>query len=117
MFVSPDDADAGEIKKNQKPVRRGRKQAASNKNELKPGWEEPRNSSGDEGEEPVHTCPTPPTTLMDVTEGEGDPKTGNTCNALSGDRMTTGHVYSITKKNNLKKGQIIEIILLYNIKK
>lgn len=92
VFISPDDADAGEIKKNQKPIRRGRKQAASNKNELKPGWEEPRNSisshsSGDEGEEPVHTCPTPPTALMDVTEGEGDPKTGNTCNALSGDGM------------------------------
>lgn len=109
VFVSPDDADAGEIKKDQKPVRRGRKQAAYNQNELKPGWEEPRNSisshsSGDEGEEPVHTCPTPPTTLMDVTEGEGDPKTGNTCNALSGDRMT--------KKKMFLKAQIIEIIIL-----
>ncbi|XP_016374376.1 potassium voltage-gated channel subfamily H member 2-like [Sinocyclocheilus rhinocerous] len=94
-----DDADAGEIKKNQKPVRRGRKQAASNKNELKPGWEEPRNSisshsSGDEGEEPVHTCPTPPTTLMDVTEGEGDPKTGNTCNALSGAFSGVSNIFS-----------------------
>ncbi|XP_050953601.1 potassium voltage-gated channel subfamily H member 2 isoform X1 [Labeo rohita] len=94
-----DDADAGEIKKNQKPVRRGRKQAASNKNELKPGWEGPRNSisshsSGDEGEEPVHTCPTPPTTLMDVTEGEGDPKTGNTCNALSGAFSGVSNIFS-----------------------
>ncbi|XP_016424664.1 potassium voltage-gated channel subfamily H member 2-like [Sinocyclocheilus rhinocerous] len=94
-----DDADAGEIKKNQKPIRRGRKQAASNQNELKPGWEEPRNSisshsSGDEGEEPVHTCPTPPTTLMDVTEGEGDPKTGNTCNALSGAFSGVSNIFS-----------------------
>uniref|UniRef100_A0A672MM67 Potassium voltage-gated channel subfamily H member 2 n=1 Tax=Sinocyclocheilus grahami TaxID=75366 RepID=A0A672MM67_SINGR len=94
-----DDADAGEIKKNQKPVRRGRKQAASNKNELKPGWEEPRNSisshsSGDEGEEPVHTSPTPPTTLMDGTEGEGDPKTGNTCNALSGAFSGVSNIFS-----------------------
>ncbi|ROI48990.1 Potassium voltage-gated channel subfamily H member 2 [Anabarilius grahami] len=94
-----DDADAGEIKKNQKPIRRGRKQAASNKNELKPGWEEPRNSisshsSGDEGEEPVHTCPTPPTALMDVTEGEGDPKTGNTCNALSGAFSGVSNIFS-----------------------
>ncbi|XP_058621563.1 potassium voltage-gated channel subfamily H member 2 isoform X3 [Onychostoma macrolepis] len=94
-----DDADAGEIKKNQKPVRRGRKQAACNKNELKPGWEEPRNSisshsSGDEGEEPVNTCPTPPTTLMDVTEGEGDPKTGNTCNALSGAFSGVSNIFS-----------------------
>ncbi|XP_067233366.1 potassium voltage-gated channel subfamily H member 2 [Chanodichthys erythropterus] len=94
-----DDADAGEIKKNQKPIRRGRKQAASNKNELKPGWEEPRNSvsshsSGDEGEEPVHTCPTPPTALMDATEGEGDPKTGNTCNALSGAFSGVSNIFS-----------------------
>ncbi|XP_026057420.1 potassium voltage-gated channel subfamily H member 2 [Carassius auratus] len=89
-----DDADAGEIKRNQKPVRRGRKQAAGNKNELKPGWEEPRNSSGDEGEEPVHACPTPPTTLMDVTEGEGDPKAGNTCNALSGAFSGVSNIFS-----------------------
>ncbi|XP_016099990.1 potassium voltage-gated channel subfamily H member 2-like [Sinocyclocheilus grahami] len=94
-----DDADAGEIKKNQKPIRRGRKQAASNQNELKPGWEEPRNSisshsSGDEGEEPVHTCPTPLTTLMDVTEGEGDPKIGNTCNALSGAFSGVSNIFS-----------------------
>uniref|UniRef100_A0A8C1Z8Q4 Voltage-gated inwardly rectifying potassium channel KCNH2 n=1 Tax=Cyprinus carpio TaxID=7962 RepID=A0A8C1Z8Q4_CYPCA len=91
-----DDEDAGEIKKNQKPIRRGRKQAASNKNELKQGWEEPRNSvsshsSGDEGEEPVHTSPTPP---MDVTEGEGDPKTGNTCNALSGAFSGVSNIFS-----------------------
>lgn len=109
MFISSDDADVGEIKKNQKPVRRGRKQAASNKSELDPGWQEPRDSvsshsSGDEGEEPVHTSPAPPASLMDVHEGEADPKTGNTCNALSGDRTYF----------KFKTGQIIEIIMKLN---
>ncbi|XP_051537905.1 potassium voltage-gated channel subfamily H member 2-like [Myxocyprinus asiaticus] len=107
-----DDADAGELKKNLKPIRRNRKQAASNKDELKPGWEEPRNSvsshsSGDEEEEPVHRCPVPPTTLMesfqvqstsinfnDMTEGEGNPKTGNTCNALSGAFSGVSNIFS-----------------------
>lgn len=103
VFVSSDDADAGEVKKNPKPIRRNRKQAASNKNELKPGWKEHHNSisshSSGEEEEPVHTCPTPPTVLMessqvqrtsmnfnDVSEGDTDPKTGNTCDALSGEK-------------------------------
>lgn len=98
-----DEADAGEIKKNQKPVRRNRKQARSNQNEgLKPDFGGPRSSisshsSGDEGEDLVHTRTTMPTTLLEISqaqgtsviftdnpEGEADPKTGNTCNALSG---------------------------------
>lgn len=98
-----DDADAGELKKNQKPVRRNRKQARSNQNEgLKPDFEGPRSSisshsSDDEGEDLVHTRSSLPTTLLELSqaqgtsmnfndnpEGEADPKTGNTCNALSG---------------------------------
>ncbi|XP_051970649.1 potassium voltage-gated channel subfamily H member 2-like [Xyrauchen texanus] len=107
-----DDSDAGELKKNQKPVRRSRKQAACNKDELKQGWEEPRNSvsshsSGDEEEGPVYRCPAPPSTHMesfqvqstsmnfnDMTEGEGYPKTGNTCNALSGAISGVSNIFS-----------------------
>ncbi|XP_036445255.1 potassium voltage-gated channel subfamily H member 2 [Colossoma macropomum] len=108
-----DDADAGEIKKNQKPLRRNRKQATSNQNEgLKPDWEGPRSSisshsSGDEGEEPFHTSPGPPTALLELSqaqatsvnfndnpEGEGDPKTGNTCNALSGALSGVSNIFS-----------------------
>ncbi|KAG1934333.1 potassium voltage-gated channel subfamily H member 2 isoform X2 [Pimephales promelas] len=94
-----DDADVGEIKKSQKPVRRGRKQAANNKSELDPGWKEPRDSvsshsSGDEGEEPEHTSPAPLASLMVVTEGEADPKAGNTCNALSGAFSGVSNIFS-----------------------
>ncbi|XP_073797324.1 voltage-gated inwardly rectifying potassium channel KCNH2 isoform X4 [Danio rerio] len=93
-----DDADAGEIKKNQKPIRRGRKQAAASRNDLRSGWEEPRNSvsshSSDEGEEAAHTSPTPPTALIDAAEGEADPKTGNTCNALSGAFSGVSNIFS-----------------------
>uniref|UniRef100_A0A3B4CWQ7 Voltage-gated inwardly rectifying potassium channel KCNH2 n=1 Tax=Pygocentrus nattereri TaxID=42514 RepID=A0A3B4CWQ7_PYGNA len=108
-----DDADAGEIKKNQKPLRRNRKQAMSNQNEgLKSDWEGPRSSisshsSGDEREEPFHTSPEPPTALLELSqaqatsvnfndnpEGEGDPKTGNTCNALSGALSGVSNIFS-----------------------
>ncbi|XP_007256983.3 potassium voltage-gated channel subfamily H member 2 [Astyanax mexicanus] len=108
-----DDADAGEIKKNQKPIRRNRKQATGNQNEgLKPDWEGPRSSisshsSGDEGEENVHACPGPPTPLLELSqaqatsmnfndhaEGEADPKTGNTCNALSGALSGVSNIFS-----------------------
>ncbi|MCI4374116.1 hypothetical protein PGIGA_G00002410 [Pangasianodon gigas] len=109
-----DDADAGEIKKNQKPVRRNRKQARSNQNEgLKPDFEGPRSSisshsSGDEGEDLVYTRSTLPTTLLelsqaqgtsinfnDTPEGEADPKTGgNTCNALSGALSGVSNIFS-----------------------
>lgn len=84
-------------------MRRNRKQARSNQNEgLKPDFEGPRSSisshsSGDEGEDLVHTRSTLPTTLLELSqaqstsmdfndnpEGEVDPKRGNTCNALSG---------------------------------
>ncbi|KAI5106524.1 potassium voltage-gated channel subfamily H member 2 [Silurus meridionalis] len=107
-----DDADAGEIKKNQKPVRR-KKQARNNPNErLKPDFEGPRSSisshsSGDEGEDLVHTRSTLPTALFELSqaqgtsmnfndnpEGEADPKTGNTCNALSGALSGVSNIFS-----------------------
>ncbi|CAB1341172.1 unnamed protein product, partial [Coregonus sp. 'balchen'] len=108
-------ADAGEIKKERsiKTVRQRRKEAASKHGEgLEPDWEGPRSSvsshsSGDEGEESVVTCPTPlsalhemspgqATTLnfRDTPEGEGDPKGGNTCNALSGAFSGVSNIFS-----------------------
>lgn len=100
---SKDDADAGEIKRAQKPIRRNRKKADSNQGEgLNPDWDGHRSSvsshsSGDEGEESLHKGPEPPISLLelsqpqatpnnyDMAEMDGDPKKGNTCNALSGD--------------------------------
>ncbi|XP_028822574.1 potassium voltage-gated channel subfamily H member 2-like isoform X2 [Denticeps clupeoides] len=107
-----DDADAGQIKKNQKPMRRNRKHISviSQGEGLRPEWEGPRSSvsshsSGDEGEESVHTCPAPPVLLelsrpqatamnFDSPEVDGDPKTGNTCNALSGAFSGVSNIFS-----------------------
>lgn len=130
--LCPDDADAGEIKKSHKSVRRRQREAANNQKReeaLKRQWEAHRSSvsshsSGDEvllflpmvvlnstikscvnvwdlcllqGEESVVTRLALPTEMLqnphaeaaprkfnENTEGDGDPKTGNTCNALSG---------------------------------
>uniref|UniRef100_A0A4W4HHR3 Voltage-gated inwardly rectifying potassium channel KCNH2 n=1 Tax=Electrophorus electricus TaxID=8005 RepID=A0A4W4HHR3_ELEEL len=98
---------------NQKPVRRNRKQTRSNQNQgLKPDWVGPHSSvsshsSDDEGEEPVHACPAPPTTLLELSQAqgtsmsfsdnievEGDPKTSNTCNALSGALSGVSNIFS-----------------------
>lgn len=143
FFFFPDDADAGEIKKSHKSVRRRQREAANNQKQeeaSKRQWEAHRSSvsshsSGDEvqlcrflvirskilvffgggffvvffchfnmrlphtlqGEESVVTGLAPPPAMLespppqatpmnfnDNTEGEADPKTGNTCNALSG---------------------------------
>ncbi|KAG5850943.1 hypothetical protein ANANG_G00087740 [Anguilla anguilla] len=59
------------------------------------------------GEESIHTCPAPPSVLTelfqaqaahlnfsDTPEGEGDPKTGNTCNALSGAFSGVSNIFS-----------------------
>lgn len=131
-LLCPDDADAGEIKKSHKSVRRRQREAANNQKReeaLKRQWEGHRSSvsshsSGDEvllllpmfvlnstikscvnvwdlcllqGEESVVTRLAIPTEMLqnphaeaaprksnENTEGDGDPKTGNTCNALSG---------------------------------
>ncbi|KAM4606608.1 voltage-gated inwardly rectifying potassium channel KCNH2 [Polymixia lowei] len=111
-----DDADAGEVKKSQKPVRRRRRgEAANNQKQeegLKPGWEAHRSSvsshsSGDEGEESVVTCPAPSSVMLETLQaqatplnfnenpdGEGDPKSGNTCNALSGAFSGVSNIFS-----------------------
>ncbi|TRY86460.1 hypothetical protein DNTS_025545 [Danionella cerebrum] len=107
-----DEADAGEIKKKQKPIRRGRKQAGGNRNELKPAWGENHDSgsshsSGDdgEGEEPAHTSPAPLSVLMDVAEGEPDPKTGNTCNALTGAFSGVSNIFSFWSESRGREYQ------------
>nr|XP_046226841.1 potassium voltage-gated channel subfamily H member 2 isoform X2 [Scatophagus argus] len=110
-----DDADAGEIKKSHKSVRRRQREAANNqKHEGAPKrkWEVHRSSvsshsSGDEGEESLVTRLAPPPETLENpqaqatpmsfnenTEGEGDPKTGNTCNALSGAFSGVSNIFS-----------------------
>ncbi|XP_053198176.1 potassium voltage-gated channel subfamily H member 2 [Scomber japonicus] len=110
-----DDADAGEIKKSHKSVRRRQREAANNQKQeeaSKRQWEAHRtsvssHSSGDEGEESVVTGLAPPPAMLesppalatpmnfnDNTEGEGDPKTGNTCNALSGAFSGVSNIFS-----------------------
>ncbi|KAJ8413260.1 hypothetical protein AAFF_G00092560, partial [Aldrovandia affinis] len=109
------DVDAGETKKSQKPVRRVRKHVGSVQGEgCRAAWHGPRSSASsrshsscDEGEEPAHTCSASPSALTDLSraqatqmnfgdtpEGEGDPKTGNTCNALSGAFSGVSNIFS-----------------------
>ncbi|XP_068200015.1 potassium voltage-gated channel subfamily H member 2 [Antennarius striatus] len=105
-----DDADAGEIKKSHKSVRRRQRQAASNQKQeaQKCQWDVRRNSvsshsSCDEGESVV-TRLAPPQEMLENpqvqspmnenTEGDGDPKTGNTCNALSGAFSGVSNIFS-----------------------
>ncbi|XP_007560720.1 potassium voltage-gated channel subfamily H member 2 [Poecilia formosa] len=111
-----DDADAGEYKKSHKSSRRRQREAASSQREkeeaAKRQWGGHRSSvsshsSGDEGEEPVLTGLAPPPALLEppkaqapprsfseTTEPEGDPKTGNTCNALSGAFSGVSNIFS-----------------------
>ncbi|MBN3303034.1 KCNH2 protein, partial [Amia calva] len=110
-----DDEDAGEIKKSQKPLRRGRKQIVSNQGDgQRTEWEGPQSSasspshsSGDEGEESILTVPVPPSAILelssaqpthlhfgDTPETEGDTKPGNTCNALSGAFSGVSNIFS-----------------------
>ncbi|XP_070842045.1 voltage-gated inwardly rectifying potassium channel KCNH2 isoform X1 [Chaetodon trifascialis] len=110
-----DDADAGEIKKSHKSVRRRQREAANNQKQEeapKRQWEAHRSSvsshsSGDEGEESVVTRLAPPPAMLENiqtqatpmnfnenTEGDGDPKTGNTCNALSGAFSGVSNIFS-----------------------
>ncbi|XP_039982707.1 potassium voltage-gated channel subfamily H member 2 isoform X3 [Xiphias gladius] len=110
-----DDADAGEIKKSHKSVRRRKREAANNRKQeeaSKRQWEAHRSSvsshsSGDEGEESVATGLAPPPAMLgnphaqatpmnfnESTEGDGDPKTGNTCNALSGAFSGVSNIFS-----------------------
>ncbi|XP_049421428.1 potassium voltage-gated channel subfamily H member 2 [Epinephelus fuscoguttatus] len=110
-----DDADAGEIKKSHKSVRRRQREAANNQKQeeaSKRQWQAHRSSvsshsSGDEGEESIVTRLAPPPAMLENplaqavprnfnenTEGDGDPKTGNTCNALSGAFSGVSHIFN-----------------------
>ncbi|KAM4534012.1 voltage-gated inwardly rectifying potassium channel KCNH2 isoform 2-T2 [Odontesthes bonariensis] len=109
-----DDADAGEIKKSQKPLRRRqRENNQKEKKEASPSqWGTHRSSrsshsSGDEGGGVVVTGLAPPLALLETpmaqalpsnfnenNEGDGDPKTGNTCNALSGAFSGVSNIFS-----------------------
>ncbi|XP_030205177.1 potassium voltage-gated channel subfamily H member 2 isoform X3 [Gadus morhua] len=108
-----DHADAGEIKKSQKAVRRRRRSASGYQKAeegLKPSWDGHRSSlssptSGDEGEDPAGVSPAPGSTLLDPLQAQapplsfsqvpdGDAKTGNTCNALSGAFSGVSNIFS-----------------------
>ncbi|XP_033841871.1 potassium voltage-gated channel subfamily H member 2 [Periophthalmus magnuspinnatus] len=110
-----DDADAGEIKKSHKAIRRRQRDTShTQRTEEIPQareWTAPRSSvsshsSGDEGDETVVTGLAPPPALgnphapakalnfRENTEPEGGPKTGNTCNALSGAFSGVSNIFS-----------------------
>ncbi|MGH0154507.1 UNVERIFIED_CONTAM: hypothetical protein FKN15_035815 [Acipenser sinensis] len=112
-----DDEKAGEIKTTQKSLQRGRRKGRSNQGERKKAeWEgahssvsSPLESSDEEGKGPLLRAPPPPSTILemsptkatptqlhfgDTPEGEGDPKTGNTCNALSGAFSGVSNIFS-----------------------
>ncbi|XP_034028082.1 potassium voltage-gated channel subfamily H member 2 [Thalassophryne amazonica] len=108
-----DDADAGEIKKSHKTMRRRQKEATNNQKQEegpKRQWQAHHSSvsshsSGDEGEESVVARSAPPPAMLepphpqslnftDNNEGDGDPKTGNTCNALSGAFSGVSNIFS-----------------------
>nr|XP_057915588.1 potassium voltage-gated channel subfamily H member 2 isoform X3 [Doryrhamphus excisus] len=108
-----DDADAGEIKKTHKSVNRRREREAIHNQKRQ---EAPKrqyrssvssHSSGDEGEESIVTGLTPssamlgnphgqgtPKTLSETTDVDGEHKTGNTCNALSGALSGVSNIFS-----------------------
>ncbi|XP_041103322.1 potassium voltage-gated channel subfamily H member 2-like isoform X2 [Polyodon spathula] len=112
-----DDEKAGEIKTTQKPLQRGRRQGSSNRREgRKAEWDgahssvsSPLESSDEEGEGPLLQAPPSPSTILEMSptkatptqlhfgetpEGEGDPKTGNTCNTLSGAFSGVSNIFS-----------------------
>uniref|UniRef100_A0A3P9IZ23 Voltage-gated inwardly rectifying potassium channel KCNH2 n=1 Tax=Oryzias latipes TaxID=8090 RepID=A0A3P9IZ23_ORYLA len=109
-----DDADAGEIKKSHKSRRRQRDATNNQKDREeipKKPWAGMRgsvstHSSGDEGEESVISSLAPPAIMEtpktlapplnfnETTEGDRDPKTGNTCNALSGALSGVSNIFS-----------------------
>ncbi|XP_054621212.1 potassium voltage-gated channel subfamily H member 2 isoform X2 [Dunckerocampus dactyliophorus] len=108
-----DDADAGEIKKTHKSVNRRREREAIHNQKRQ---EAPKrqyrssvssHSSGDEGEESVVTGLTPSSAMLENPHGqgttknfsestdvEGEHKTGNTCNALSGALSGVSNIFS-----------------------
>ncbi|XP_033854153.2 potassium voltage-gated channel subfamily H member 2-like [Acipenser ruthenus] len=123
-----DDKNAGEIKMTQKPLRRQRRQGSSKQGEgRKAEWEgahssvsSPLESSDEEGKGPLLQAPPSPSTILemsppkvtptqlhfgDTPEGEGDPKTGNTCNALSGAFSGVSNIFSFWSDNRSQQYQ------------
>ncbi|KAF0028341.1 hypothetical protein F2P81_019428 [Scophthalmus maximus] len=101
------DANAGEIKKSHKSVRRRHREEANNQKQEAHRSSVSSHSSGDEGEGPVVTGLAPPPEILgdpqaqaapmnfkENSEGDGDPKTGNTCNALSGALSGVSNIFS-----------------------
>ncbi|XP_031732633.1 potassium voltage-gated channel subfamily H member 2 [Anarrhichthys ocellatus] len=108
-----DEADAGEIKKSHKSVRRRQRETPNNQSQEgapKRQWQAHRSSvslhsSGDEGGESIMNRLAPPPAMLENphaksssfsenTEADGDPETGNTCNALSGAFSGVSHIFS-----------------------
>ncbi|XP_072307312.1 voltage-gated inwardly rectifying potassium channel KCNH2 [Eucyclogobius newberryi] len=107
-----DEEDAGEIKKSNKAIRRRQRDTSNcQTTEEVPQareWRAPRSSmsshsSGDEGDESVVTGQAPPAlgdppakalNIRENSEPEGGPKTGNTCNALSGAFSGVSNIFS-----------------------
>ncbi|KAM8881046.1 voltage-gated inwardly rectifying potassium channel KCNH2 [Synchiropus picturatus] len=123
-----DDADAGEVKKANKSVHRRQREVANNQKREeahKRKWEPHRSSvsshsSGDEGEESVVTTLAPPPTMLDNlqvpprnfsenTDRDSDPKTGNTCNALSGAFSGVSNIFSFWGESRGGGGQYQEV--------
>ncbi|XP_068565675.1 potassium voltage-gated channel subfamily H member 2 [Cebidichthys violaceus] len=110
-----DEADAGEIKKSHKSVRRRQRDAPKDQNQEgapKRQWQAHRSSvsshsSGDEGGDSIMSRLAPPPAMLENphakatsrtfsenAEADGDAKTGNTCNALSGAFSGVSHIFS-----------------------
>ncbi|XP_077364494.1 voltage-gated inwardly rectifying potassium channel KCNH2 isoform X2 [Festucalex cinctus] len=113
-----DDADVGEIKKSHKSVNRRReREAAHNQKRQEAAKRHYRSSvsshsSGDEGEESVVTSLAPSSAMLEShhgqaahknftenADGDGEVKTGNTCNALSGALSGVSNIFSFWGEN------------------
>ncbi|XP_061661004.1 potassium voltage-gated channel subfamily H member 2 isoform X1 [Syngnathoides biaculeatus] len=112
-----DDADVGEIKKTHKSVNRRReREAAHNQKRQEAAKRQYQtsvssHSSGDEGEDSVVTSLAPSSAILenhhvqathkstDSTDVDGEVKTGNTCNALSGALSGVSNIFSFWGEN------------------
>ncbi|XP_037135568.1 potassium voltage-gated channel subfamily H member 2 [Syngnathus acus] len=109
-----DDADVGEIKKSHKSVNRRReREAAHNQKRQEAANRRYRDSvsshsSGDEREESVvtmsammenHHSQAAHKAFTESTDGDGEVKTGNTCNALSGALSGVSNIFSFWGEN------------------
>ncbi|XP_057680245.1 potassium voltage-gated channel subfamily H member 2 isoform X1 [Corythoichthys intestinalis] len=113
-----DDADVGEIKKTQKSVNRRREREASHNQKRQEAAKRQyrssvsSHSSDDEGEESVVTSLAPSSAMLENhhvqatqknftenTDVDGEVKTGNTCNALSGALSGVSNIFSFWNEN------------------